>query len=174
MAITDTAGNVFSQIYGAAKNQRAPIETVIVCSPSTIAASSSKYLASWVLPTEPGKVKAVIKGVRWMHGATSGTLGSGIVVNVLNVTNSNKNCGVITQTANSITAGAASADGVAVLATTTSDRSATTGTSPATSATEPDVNVLPGDQVTFQAVTEAGASLTAGSIQVTYQWLDNF
>ena len=62
------------------------------------------------------KVKAVIKGVRWLQGSVAGTLGSGIVVNVLNVTNSNKNCGVVTQTANSIAVGAAHSSGVAVLA----------------------------------------------------------
>lgn len=173
MAITDNAGNVFSQIFGAAKNQRAPIISIQVASPTTVAASSTLVVGSWVLPSEPGKVKAVIKGVRWLQGSVAGTLGSGIVVNVLNVTNSNKNCGVITQTANSIAVGAAHSSGVAVLATTTTDRSATTA-SPATTTTEPDVNVLAGDQVAFQIVTAAGASATAGVLQVDYQWLDNF
>lgn len=174
MAISDVAGNVYSQIFGAAKNTRAPIQSISFSSPTTVGASASLVVATWRVPSEPGKVKGVIKGARWCQGSVAGTLGSGIVVNVLNITNSSKNCGVITQTANSLAVGAAHADGVGVLATTTTDRSATLGTSPATSTTEPDVNFLPGDQISFQVVTQAGASATAGAVQLDYQWLDNF
>lgn len=174
MAITDTAGNVFSQIYGAAQKDRAPIQQHVLPSAVTVAASTTKLVACWVVPSEPGKVKAVVKGARWIQGATAGTLGSGIVVNLLNSTNGNKNMGVITQTLLSLAEGAAVSDGVAVLASTTSDRSATTGTSPVTSTTEPDVNVLAGDVVKVQVVAAAGASATAGLVQIDYQWLDNF
>lgn len=173
MAITDNAGNVYSQVFGAARNQRAPIQSILLTSPTTVGASASLVVASFKVPTEPGKVKGVIKGMRSLQGSVAGTLGSGIVINCLNVTNSNKNCGVITQTANSIAVGAAHADGIGVLATTTTDRSATVA-SPVTTTTEPDVNFLAGDQLAFQCVTAAGASATAFAVQLDIQWLDNF
>jgi len=180
MAITDIAGNVYSQVYGAAKNMRAPIQTVMLTSPTTVGASASLVIASFKVPTEPGRVKGVIKGIRWNHGSTVGALGSGITLNCLNITNSSKNCGAVVLDAPAIAIGAVTASGAFTLASTTTDRTATYGVSgtapaspPAISA-EPDVNFMPGDVLSFQAVTLATASLTAGAIQLDIQWLDNF
>jgi hypothetical protein len=172
-------GNVYSQVYGAARQQRSPILSLLVQSPTTVAASSTLVVGSIVIPSEPGRVKGVIRGARWLQGSVAGTLGSGITVNILNVTNANKNCGARALDAAAIAVGAATASGTITLAATTTDRSATFGASgttpaspPATS-TEPDVSFFAGDQLAVQIVTAAGASATAGALQLDYQWLDD-
>lgn len=182
MAITDNAGNVYSQIYGAQKNQRAPIQTMFIPSITTVGASTTQIVANIVVPGEPGKIKFALKGIRWQQGGAGATLGSGISYKVVNVTNSSKSAGAVTATANTVTAYVGThADCTGVLASTTTDRSVATpptqlnpSASPATSATEPDINVVSGDTIGLQIVTLAGASATGGTLQVDYQWLDNF
>ena len=90
MAITDVAGNVWSQVFGAAKNTRAPIQTLFIPSITTVGASTTQVVANIVVPGEPGKVKFVIKGCRWQQGGAGATLGSGISYKLVNVTNSSK------------------------------------------------------------------------------------
>ena len=69
-----TAGNVFTR---RTVDQRAPITVITIPVLAAIAASTTALVGSLVVPAQPGKVKGVLKRVRWIQGGVASTLGGG-------------------------------------------------------------------------------------------------
>ncbi len=170
MAITNIAGNTFSQIYGASKNERAsgyiPVTVPIT---ANTAANSNSYWGVVKFAAFPGNVKLKLIAGWWQQGNVN-SANTNATIFIKNFTNAGDTMGSAAFGANSgVYAGDTNYTPLSLtLATTTSDRSAVAGMT----STEPDVNAAPGDALYVQVQTVILTTVTPGTVIMWFQPVD--